>query len=507
MSRIISLQDFLRPELPRIVGSKDFAQEQRELERIDRVLKISGVEASFLRLCSEEFEARAERERAEGREVRDGQRAHERHMAESALAFRCMVLKGLTANTFRGLSKDLARAPLYRWFCHIADMGRDVRVPSKSRLQGFSQWLPAGQMERVHRELSRALADEKVAERMGLEQSLEMAAVWVDTTCLKANIHFPVDWVLMRDGARTLLQSIRVIRGHGLRKRMPEPEELMREMNAVCMGMAAAGRKPGSKKERKKKLRVIKKLSRVIEGHGRRYRAALEERWEETGLTRGQAEEILRRIDNVLEQLPEARRQAHERIIGGRKVDSGEKILSLYERDVHVVVRGKAGAEVEFGNTLFLAETSDGYIVDHCLLKETSPGDTNLLLQRLPKIREACGGELAGVTGDRGFHSRKAVAALKELDLFDGLCPRNRGELSERMKGDEVFVAALKRRAQTEGRIGILKNVFLNETPRSKGFEGRQQQVSWAVLAHNLLRVARMDWKEEEANEPEQIAA
>lgn len=35
----------------------------------------------------------------------------------------------------------------------------------------------------------------------------------------------------------------------------------------------------------------------------------------------------------------------------------------------------------------------------------------------------------------------------------------------------------LKRRAQTEGRIGILKNVFLQETPRAKGFENRALQV------------------------------
>ena len=57
----------------------------------------------------------------------------------------------------------------------------------------------------------------------------------------------------------------------------------------------------------------------------------------------------------------------------------------------------------------------------------------------------------------------------------------------------------LKRRAQTEGRIGILKNIFLQETPRAKGFENRALQVTWAVLAHNLLIAARKAaWKEAE---------
>jgi len=52
-------------------------------------------------------------------------------------------------------------------------------------------------------------------------------------------------------------------------------------------------------------------------------------------------------MDNVWEQGPAAIRQAHERIIGERLVPNAEKILSLYEHKVHVIVRGKAGAEVE----------------------------------------------------------------------------------------------------------------------------------------------------------------
>jgi hypothetical protein len=38
--------------------------------------------------------------------------------------------------------------------------------------------------------------------------------------------------------------------------------------------------------------------------------------------------------------MPAAIHQAHERIIGGRKVANAEKVLSLYERDLHVIVRG-----------------------------------------------------------------------------------------------------------------------------------------------------------------------
>ena len=57
-----------------------------------------------------------------------------------------------------------------------------------------------------------------------MEGELDMAVAWVDTTCLKACIHFPTDWVLLRDGVRTLVKSVIVIRRHGLKRRIPEPE-------------------------------------------------------------------------------------------------------------------------------------------------------------------------------------------------------------------------------------------------------------------------------------------
>ena len=191
------------------------------------------------------------------------------------------------------------------------------------------------------------------------------------------------------------------------------------------MEMSAAGRrKPGSKKARKKLLRKIKTLTKVVEAHARRYRKALDEEWHTTDLSRKRAEVILKRIDNILKQLPEARRQAHERMIAGRLVPNAKKILSLFEADIHVVVRGKAGAEVEFGNTLFIAENADGFILDHVLKREQSGGDARILAERLPVIQANCGGDLCGVIGDRGFSSERSTARLRRPGCSTGSAQR-----------------------------------------------------------------------------------
>ena len=168
-----------------------------------------------------------------------------------------------------------------------------------------------------------------------------------------------------------------------------------------------------------------------------------------------------------------------------------EKLLSLYESDVRVIVRGKAGADVEFGNTLYIGEQQDGLIVDWKLIREQSRGDAPLLDESLDRIHEVFSRYPAAVGADRGFDRQTTRKKLETLEILNGICPKSIPALQERLE-EEGFVEIQCRRAQTEGRIGILKNAFLGPVLRNKGFESREREVAWAVLAHNLWVLARM---------------
>ena len=502
MNNIISIQEFLRPALPQVLGCKDYADEEQLLNRVDRILSISGLENLFLKMSMEQFEANGLKMAAAGETVLAGPKAIERYQRHSRKALRCTVLQEiLQVDGYRKMSKCLANSPLYRWFCKIEEFC-PIRVPGKSTLHDYAHWLPEDKMASLLDTFAASMRNENLAQMIGLKKELEMSALWVDSTCLKANIHFPVDWLLLRDAVRTLVANILTIRSHGLVHRIIEPETFLRQINALSMAMTSRSNqeiegKKNPKKARKKIFRQMKSLCGVVMKHAVRYRKMLDESWSETDLTRPQAEVILRGMDNVIEQLPEAQRQAHERIIGERLVPSKDKILSLYESDIHVVVRGKAGAAVEFGNTLFLCETSDGFILHHELLKDCTNGDSKWLEKHYQVLKEKSGGTLCGVVGDRGFESEANSRMLDEDDMFNGLCPRNSQKLADRLENDEVFAVGLKRRGQTEGRVGIIKNMFLGGTPRAKVFKNRQLQVAWAVLAHNLWVVARLPWVEE----------
>ena len=188
---------------------------------------------------------------------------------------------------------------------------------------------------------------------------------------MEANIHFPVDWVLLRDVTGTPLKATKLIRKAGLLCRMPfEPKQLAQQMNNLCIEMPHTRRKQDGRKARKRGLRKMKPLLRIIAEHARRHRDRLESDYARTGYSRAQAEQIIARMDRTLAQMPAVLTQAHERLIGDRTVPSEQKLVSSYEPDLKVIVRGNAGKELEFGNTLFLAESTQGLILDWELYRQ-----------------------------------------------------------------------------------------------------------------------------------------
>jgi hypothetical protein len=486
---ILPFQPTLCPALPVVLGNGDYRDFADRLHRIDQLLILSGVEKSFVAQCLARYDRQFPAAKT---------KARARHQRHSYRALRCNVLRGLLGEDYRGMSRRLAECPLFRWFCGLEELAA-VRVPGKSLLQDYAHWLPAETMRPLIEQLILAAQPPAGAAALELARGLELETVWLDTTCLKTNIHFPVDWVLLGDAVRTLMKATRLIRTHGLKQRMEAPETVLKAMNRLSIQMTFARRAKDSKKQRKKILRLMKQQIKVVAGHARRHRALLDREWHQTDWTRPQAAQVLRRMDGVLALLPQAQTQAHERIIGERRVANADKVLSLYETDTRVIVRGKAGAPVEFGNTLLLAEQRDGVIVDWQLHRASAPADVRQLAESLERMETAYGvGVIRALGADRGFSSAANETLLKTKGIYNGICPKHPARLKERM-AEEQFVTLQRRRRQTEGRIAIFKNGFLGRPLRAKGFEHREMAVSWQVLTHNLWVLARLEQRQEMA--------
>ncbi len=107
MSKILSFLLPLRPALPEVFGCKDYQDQEALLRSMDHVLRVSGVEAAFLRESVEVFEAEAVRQVQSGQKGKHGARARQVFLENSSRALRCTILLRLTGKSYRGLSLQL----------------------------------------------------------------------------------------------------------------------------------------------------------------------------------------------------------------------------------------------------------------------------------------------------------------------------------------------------------------------------------------------------------------
>jgi IS5 family transposase len=491
MSNVIVLpfQESLRPALPTILGNVDYRVLRDQLQCIDELLISSGLETQLLEKDLTRW--LSQQKRVSGQAQRN-------HLTHSRRALRCNLARILVKGAYRGFAARLADSPLLQHFCRIGEVDC-VRVPAKSTLNRYEKWWPEAEVrEAVYTLLSLGASSPA---KLELPQAVDLAVGLLDSTCLSVNIHFPVDWVLMRDATCTLMNSVQLIRNQGLKQRMEEPSVFVSRINKLCIQMTHAWNRKDqeqSNRERKKTFRQMDRLVGTVRTHAQRYRDLLQAKWNDTEWTEAQAKQVLDRMDQVLTQLPQAREQARQRILQGKQVANEKKILSLYEPDVNVIVRNKAGAPVEFGNTLLLCENPQGLFMDWELFRESAPADAKLVPGCKERMRAAFGAVIKALAGDRGFDSELNRVSLEEEQIFNAICPRNPQQLKKR-NGSWKFKKLQRRRAQTEGRIAILTNVFLGGQIRSKGFDNRKLTLTWTVLLHNLWVLARMklDHKEQ----------
>ena len=495
----LAVQTRIRLPLPLVKGNRDYNEKEALLRRMDEILVQSGIEAEFIN--REVAAAREERGRGA---LTDRQAATVHHHAAQKL--RCTIARILSNESHRKFSVHLAESPLLQWFCRCENLG-EVRVPSKSALQRMEASVPQGTLDQLNADLlhQASVRDDEGNPALGLAEAVDLSLVWMDATCAKLDIHYPADWTLLRDGTRSIMRAITVIRRYGLRHRMCPPETFVASMNRHAMAMSSAsrrGRGGDKKKSRKRTLRAMKLIAKKVMSHGQRYRDLLANRWNETDLSQAEADLILARLDNLLNQMPAAIRQAHERIIGERLVPNEEKILSLYQPHARVYVRGKAGADAEFGLQMLLTESAEGLIIDCHLVPDGVANDSTLLIPAITRMRARHGqGVARAVVTDRGFASQANSQTLATMGVTDATLPRDPEKMRQFL--DDPALRELQcRRAQTEARIGIFKANFVGDHLPTKSLLHQQRFVAWAALAHNLWVLARLPIRSAATRQP-----
>lgn len=489
--------------------NKHYLEHRRELETIDDILIRSGLDDFMI-------EQALKRRKEESEDEKSYSRGIESFINHARISFRIPILRALNQSaSVRKMEISLGSNALEQWFCFIQNFDK-IKSPSKSSIDRDKNFYTEEDLKAAFQKLLQQAAAtpeyydpvlESAMNIIGFEMPIDLLEVWYDGTCMAANIHFPTDWVQLGDCCKSLLKTIGTIRSHGILNRMPEggTSALLSSLNQLLIAFGNARRRKDSKQLRKKILRSLKKFSQRCSHHAKQHKKLLEQhREEKTDLSQGQADLLIRNLDNILTQLPIIKKQAHDRIIGGRRIKQNEKILSVYEPDIQVILRGKSGAEVEFGNQLMIGENRDGLITYHELFDDVK-NDYNRLPGALRQTEKNIGQPLKLVVGDRGFSDAKTELQIEKNhpNLINHICPKSTAQHNQKRK-DAEFKNSQKRRAQTEARIAIVTNNYQRGRSLSKGIASQRMELHWVMLAHNLRVLSQKRLREEESRSRDQ---
>ncbi len=261
---IVPFQLELRPEIPNVYGTLDYREFRETLLKIDEILIQSGLEHDLVTNALNQYAINNQLDCAKFFNSKDAVF----HYKKFKHALRCNIARHLTGESYRLFSIRMADSSLFQWFTSISAFGCRKAI-SKSSLERYEKYFDEVMLAEKIRESMASLTDADKAITSGLHQPIDCKNTFTDSTCIKANIHFPTDWVLLRDAARSLLAAIKTIRAKGLKHRMPEPLLLLRQMNKLCIKMTHTRRKVDSKKQRKAIFRDISDSH----GSGRRIQA------------------------------------------------------------------------------------------------------------------------------------------------------------------------------------------------------------------------------------------
>ena len=487
MPEIIPIQGLLDSQLGIVIGNQDYIDLKADLEFLQMVIK----HCEFEKLLSDIYI-----KQYEDLKIKLDAKKIIKIQQKAFLTIRVGLLHKHLGGSLDDFCRSIALSPLFQNFLGI-NILFGAKIPSRTTINELENSMPKDFLDNANTTFMSLLMDDGASKKFGFHQKFDMLNLYYDATCMKANIHYPVDYVFFKDWLRTTMLLLGSIRSKGVKIKMnTDPEKYESLINAFCMAMSAVHGKKGAKTKKKKIFRKMRELLLNGLGHANSHFIAFQAVCEKNGAIAKDLQ-ILSDLKDMIEFAPKVIDLAKRRIVDEEIVPNEDKFFSLYEKEIIIIKRHKAGAENEFGNSAYLFEQKDGFILTADLLEKSSPGDAKLLVAGLEEIIKKYGNPtIESICGDRGCDSKevgKLLVKIKEtlgLDILNAVASKNVRKLIEQLKNKDIALH-LKRRGSTEARIAIVKGITGNPMLQ-KGIANRRTHFAWAILTHNIFKAARM---------------
>jgi IS5 family transposase len=375
---------------------------------------------------------------------------------------RTLVVKQMNQFSYEELAFHVADSATYRAFCRF---GVFEAVPKKSALQDNIRRVSATTMEAMNQVLVRA------AQKDGIDNGRKAR---IDSTAVRSNVHEPSDSSLLWDVVRVLV----------------------RYMSAASEQVEFTW----SNHSKRAKRRTVA----IISARKTRRETLYCDLLDVTRRTVGYAENALQELDGAgLRQLPCALQlahylplahrvidQAHRRIVEGHQVPVDEKLLSIFEPETDLIVRGRR--DPTYGHKICLSIGASSLVYD-CEIERGNPTDSTTAVRMVERTKKVLNKTPEQVAFDGGFSSKDNVASIKSLGVTDVAFTKHLGlEISDMVRSSWVFKRLRRFRAGVEGCISFLKRCFGLARCTWKGGRDSFSAYVWSsILSANLLTMAR----------------
>ena len=296
---------------------------------------------------------------------------------------RVLVLKQMNGFSYSELAFHVADSVSYRTFCRFGALGS---TPSRSTLAENLKKVRPETLERIQRILVRDAAER------GVERGRK---VRIDATVVETNVHAPTDSSLLWDGVRVLTRLLkRADEDFGFRLWSDHRLRAKRRMLAVQY--------TGSTRKRTAAYRDLLKVSHKAVGYSRGAVSHLRRQHLADPGAQKLADQLTHYVGLVLRVID----QTERRVIGGQRVPSSEKLVSLFEPHTDIIVKDRR--DTHYGHKVFVTGGASGMILD-CKIEKGNPADSTLalpMLERQVEIYRRLRDFRAGIEGLISFLKR-----------------------------------------------------------------------------------------------------
>jgi IS5 family transposase len=245
-------------------------------------------------------------------------------------------------------------------------------------------------------------------------------------------------------------------------------------------------RKGADKEARQQRLyqKLVETAEHMVRQATRVVAALGQQTSKEAQRLRGEAEKVLPLVIQVIGQ-------TRTRVLEGKKVPAGEKVLSLFEPHTRAIPRHKGGALVEFGRHVLLDEVEGGIVTRYQILEH--PEEHGQAINAVAHHCAVFAQPPNLVAGDRGVHSANTEKRLLAMGVKRVAIPAE-GKLSEErqvLERTRTFRRGYRWRAGIEGRIASLRRDYGWRKSAYHGQEGMERWLGLGIIASNLRHIAQ----------------